>query len=52
VAVFPENAVDDVQLHNQAEQMEKFSKDRGRNRCTFFRNDGEHRELRPRGVVS
>nr|MEE4267680.1 GGDEF domain-containing protein [Candidatus Krumholzibacteria bacterium] len=52
VSVFPDNAVNAKQLHHQAEQMEAFSKDRGRNRCNFFCNDGNHLELRPNSVSS
>lgn len=42
VSIFPENGANGEQLHNQAEYLMLLSKDRGRNRCHYWRQDGHH----------
>lgn len=47
VSIFPDNGSDDQQLHTRAEFLMFLSKDKGRNRCHYWRNDGNHLEQQP-----
>lgn len=47
VSIYPDNGTDPEQLHKQAENSMFLSKDRGRNRCHYWRNNGNHLEQFP-----
>lgn len=47
VSIYPDTAVNDDQLHSQAEQLMFLSKDKGRNRCHYWSMDGAHLQQLP-----
>ncbi len=47
VSIFPDDGSNYEQLHNHAQSLMFLSRDRGRNQCQYWRNDGNHRRQLP-----